>query len=145
MTGGARFWGRGVTAASSRRLTVLQWERTRRLGQNGTGPLSTSFSPFHHSTLLCLSFSPCSMATASPDDGGGVDAAGGGVDGGCTGGLLPGGESIEVEEVCGSSNPPKWRAPAPSLEYRAAGAFARAVHATPTGSHQWASAFGGVE
>ena len=30
-------------------------------------------------------------------------------------------------------------------EYRAAGALARAVQATPTGSHQWASAFGGVE
>ena len=88
------------------------------------------------------------MATASPDDGGGVDAAGGGVDGGCSGGLLPSGESIEVEEVCGSSNPsrdPKRRAPSPSLEYRAAGALARAVQATPTGSHQWASAFGGVE
>ena len=54
------------------------------------------------------------MATASPDDGGGVDATGGGVDGGCSGGLLPRGESIEVEEVCGSSNPiraPKRRAP----------------------------------
>ena len=88
------------------------------------------------------------MATASPDIGDGVDAAGGGVDGGCSGGLLPGGESIEVEEVCGSSNPswaPKRRASSPSLEYRAAGALARVVQATPTGSHQWASAFGGVE
>ena len=79
------------------------------------------------------------MATASPDDGGGVGAAGGGVDGGCSGGLLPSSESIEVEEVCGSSNPsraPKRRAASPSLEYRAAGALARAVQATPTGSHQ---------
>ena len=88
------------------------------------------------------------MATASPDDGGGVGAAGGGVGGGCSGGLLPGGESVEVEQGCGSSNPsraPKRRAPSPSLEYRAACALARAVQATPTGSHQWASAFGGVE
>ena len=87
--------------------------------------------------LLCLSHSASSMAT---DDGGGVDGAGGG--------LLGGGDPNPAEEVCGSSNPsraPKRRAPSPSLEYRAAGAFARAVHATPTASHQWASAFGGVE
>ena len=84
------------------------------------------------------------MATASPDAGGGVD--GGGGDG--AEGYLGGGDPMPPEEVCGSSNPswaPRSRPPSPSLEYRAAGALARAVQATPTGSHYWASAFGGVE
>ncbi|XBI38998.1 hypothetical protein VPH35_123873 [Triticum aestivum] len=34
MTGGARFWGRGVTAASSRRLTAWRPLLLRRVGKN---------------------------------------------------------------------------------------------------------------
>ena len=85
------------------------------------------------------------MATASPDAGGGVDGGGGDGAGGLFGG---GGDPKPPEEVCGSSNPsqgPRSRPPSPSLEYRAAGALARVVQATPTGSHHWASAFGDVE
>ena len=65
-----------------------------------------------------------------------------------TEGCFPAANRSKWRRCAGSSNPswaPKRRASSPSLEYRAAGALARVVQATPTGSHQWASAFGGVE